>query len=175
MKRVLVALAVLCLTVTVAGCGSKKSSSSTTSSAGSSQSSSSSSSSSSSASSSGSTSFSSVKNCQELEQLGAKFSQAIASSSASGNYDNVAKAYSELADAAPSDIRGDLKTLAGAFSTYLDALKKAGYKPGTTPTAAQIAALQKASQSFTDPKLKAAVAHLEAWGASHCSSASSNP
>jgi hypothetical protein len=120
-------------------------------------------------------SFASAKNCKDLEQLGAKFSQSIAASSASGDYDNVAKAYAALADAAPKEIRGDLKTLAGTISTYLDALKKAGYKPGTTPTAAQIAALQNAAQSFTDPKLKTAMTHLEAWGTTHCGAAATKP
>jgi hypothetical protein len=113
-------------------------------------------------------SFASAKNCADLEQLGAKFSQELAAAAASGNYDNVAKAYSKLADAAPSEIRGDLKALAGALSTYVAALDKAGYKPGATPTAAQIAALQKAGQSFTDPKLKTAMQHLEKWGRTHC-------
>ena len=164
MKRALVALAVLSLTVTATGCGSKKSAGGSQTTTSTSQSSASSSSS----SSSSSTSFTSAKNCRDLAQLGSKFTQALAASGAGGNYDQVAKAYSALADAAPSEIRGDLKTLAGAMSTYLDALKKAGYKAGSTPTAAQIASIQQAAQSLTAPKLKAAVTHLEAWATSHC-------
>jgi len=114
-----------------------------------------------------------VKNCQDLEHLGAKFSQAIAASG--GNASSVAKAYADLANAAPSEIRGDFKTLAGALKTYLDALAKAGYKPGTTPTAAQIAALSNAAKSFTDPKLQAAEQHLTTWVKKNCSAAASSP
>ena len=114
-----------------------------------------------------------MKNCQDLEHLGAKFSQAIAASG--GNASSVAKAYADLANAAPSEIRGDFKTLAGALKTYLDALAKAGYKPGTTPTAAQIAALSNAAKSFTDPKLQAAEQHLTTWVKKNCSAAASSP
>jgi hypothetical protein len=167
MKRALVLVALLSLVA--AGCGSKKSSSPPAAT------STESSSTSTSSSSGGSTSFASVKNCNDLKQLGTKFSQALQASSASGNFDNIAKVYSQLADAAPSAIRDDLKTLAGAVQTYVEALKKAGYKPGSTPTASQIAALQQASAAFTDPKLKAASAHLEAWAVSNCGASSSNP
>src|ERR1700741_791108 len=120
MKRVLIALAIVALAVGAAGCGSKKkSSSSSTTAAGSSQNSSSSSSSSSSCSSSGSgssssssstKSFTSVKNCADLKGLSTKLSQSVSANLASGNYDAIEKTYSQLADAAPSEIRGDLKT-----------------------------------------------------------------
>jgi hypothetical protein len=116
-----------------------------------------------------------VKNCQELEHLGAKFSQAIAASGGNASSQAVAKAYADLANAAPSEIRDDFKTLAGALKTYMDALAKAGYKPGTTPTAAQIAALSNAAKSFTDPKLQAAEQHLTTWVKKNCSAAASSP
>jgi len=74
----------------------------------------------------------------------------------------------QAASAAPSAIQGDIKTLAGAFGAYAAALKKAGFKPGSTPTAAQYAALGQALQSLNEPKLKAAEQHLDAWVHKNC-------
>src|SRR5690348_14713776 len=121
MTRVLVVLAVLALALGAAGCGSKKSATSSTSSSSQTSSSSyssstSSSSSSSSSSSATSHSFTSAGNCRHLEQLGVKVSQAVTASGANGSSTAVAKAYAELANAAPPAIRGDLKTLAGALT-----------------------------------------------------------
>ena len=59
---------------------------------------------------------------------------------------------------------GDFEAIASAFSSYAQALSKAGFKPGQTPTAAQIAALTNAAKSFNTPKLQAAEQHLAAWG-----------
>jgi hypothetical protein len=111
-----------------------------------------------------------VKNCQHLEQLGAKVAQSITANGSNTSSQAVAKAYSDLANAAPAAIRGDLKTLSGAIKTYAAALAKSGYKAGTTPTAAQIASLQNAAKSLTDPKLQKAEQHLTAWVTSNCTS-----
>lgn len=160
----LVAVAVLTLTLGAAGCGSKKSSAPATTT--------STSTSSSRASSATATAhaFTSVKNCQKLRQLGVQLSQAITANGGSRTSQGLAKAYADFANHAPAEIRGDLKTLAGAFKTYLDALTKAGYKPGSTPTAAQLAALAQAANSFTMPKMAAAEQHLTAWVKKSCGS-----
>jgi hypothetical protein len=75
-----------------------------------------------------------------------------------------------LANAAPSDIRGDFQTFATAFSGFFHALEKSGYKPGSTtpPTAAQVAALSKAARSFNAPKLRQAEQHLSRWANQNC-------
>ncbi len=77
----------------------------------------------------------------------------------------------EAANAAPSAIRGDIQTLAGAFGSYAAALKTSGFKPGTTPTATQLAALAAAVQSLNAPKLRAAEQHLSAWAHANCKTA----
>ncbi len=75
-----------------------------------------------------------------------------------------------LAQAAPSDIRGDFQTFSTAFTGFLQALQKSGNKPGskTPPTAAQIAALSTAARSLDSPKLKQAEQHLSAWARQNC-------
>jgi FlaG/FlaF family flagellin (archaellin) len=118
-------------------------------------------------------SFASAKNCQDLAGLATKVASAVSASS-SGNLNSVLQTESTelhaLAQAAPSDIRGDFQTFSTAFSGFLQALQKSGYKPGSTtrPTAAQIAALADAEHSFNTPKLKQAELHLSAWARQNC-------
>ena len=135
-----------------AGCGSKKSSTGTTTKSG-----------------SGSPSFASVKNCKDLEGLAAKVSQSF-QPNANGETDlkKEADALNALADAAPSDIKGDFKTFAEAFKQFAKAYGDVKIKPGEVPSAAQLAKLAEASKSFNTAKLQQASQHLAAWGQSHC-------
>jgi hypothetical protein len=159
MKSLLLAMAVLALGVALAGCGSKKSASSTTTGAAAPV-----------TTSAAAGAFSSSGGCRHLVQLGVKVSQAITASGSNTSSKSVAQAYDRLASGAPAAIRGDLKTLAGALKTYAAALAKTRAKRGTTQTAAQVATLQNAAKSLTDPKMQAAEQHLTTWVTTHCSS-----
>jgi hypothetical protein len=103
-------------------------------------------------------------------------SAAVAAATGNGtsSIDAESNALSQIANAAPSEIRDDFKTFAAAFSTYAGALKKAGYKPGSTPSAAQIASIAAAAQQFGSPKLKAAETHLTAWAHKNCAGLTPN-
>jgi hypothetical protein len=72
------------------------------------------------------------------------------------------------AGSAPAAIKSDVETLAGAYATYATQLRKAGFKPGSTPTATQIAAFVAAIQKTSTPKLQAAIQHIEAWAKKNC-------
>jgi hypothetical protein len=156
--------AVVCV-VLAAGCGSssKKSVSPTTSST-------STSTASTTTTSSAAPKFATSKNCAQLTALGTKLAQALqtTSGSAETRIRNEAKLFQQFANAAPSDVRGDFQTLASAFNTYMNALLKAHLKPGTTPTAAQIAQIQAAAKAFDSPKLRAAERHLVTWAQKNC-------
>ncbi len=160
-----VAVVVIVLVFAVAGCGGgkKKSTAPATTAAGSTTTSAAS-------TTAAAPSFASSKNCQQLAALGAKMSQALQASSGNGlsSLGDEANIFKTLASAAPSEIRGDFETFAEAFSGYAKALSSAGFKPGKTPTAAQIAALTAAAKSFSTPKLQAAEQHLAAWGQKNC-------
>jgi hypothetical protein len=115
--------------------------------------------------------FASAGNCQQLAGLAAKAAAAIGSSgNAATALQSESAEIQALAKAAPSDIRGDFQTFASAFSGFIDALHKSGYKLGskTPPTAAQAAALVKAEKSFESPKLRQAETHLQAWAKQNC-------
>lgn len=116
-------------------------------------------------------SFASAKDCAQLEGLGKKFAAEFEAAATGGKTPDYAKEVSlfkALADAAPSDIHGDLETLASAFQTEAAAMQKANITPGKTPSASQLAALEAAGKAFSSPKVQAATQHLEAYGQSHC-------
>jgi hypothetical protein len=171
-RRIVVVIMVAGLAAIAAGCGGggKKSSAGTTPSA-STEISKATTTSGGAEPSNGTPSFASAKNCQDLAGLASKVASSMTTS---GNpataLQNEADVLQGLANAAPSDIRGDFQTFATAFTGFLHALEKAGYKPGSTtpPTAAQAAKFAKAAQAFDTPKLTKAEQHLEAWGKQNC-------
>ena len=116
-------------------------------------------------------SFADAKNCKQLVSLGQKFSAAIQAASGSGTAAAVAnevKLFKALADASPSDIRGDFETIADAFATSATALQKAGITAGKTPTPKQLLELEAASKSFSSAKVQTASKNLEAWATKNC-------
>ncbi len=117
------------------------------------------------------TKFATSKNCAQLAALGTKMSQAMQAASGKGGTDLAAeaKAFQAMADAAPSEIRGDFKTFATAFNSYAQALDKAGYKPGTVPNAGQLAQMMKAVKVLSASDLQTAEQHLAAWAQKSCS------
>ncbi len=115
-------------------------------------------------------SFASAHNCTQLKALGVKVAQSLQATSGNGqaavqNEDAVLHA---LAQAAPSEIRGDFQTFADAFHTYFQALAKLKLKAGSVPTAAQIAQVTNAAKSLNTAKLQAAEQHLSAWAQKNC-------
>jgi hypothetical protein len=115
--------------------------------------------------------FASAHNCQQLAALGAQVAKSLQPTGGDlqATAANEAKLLQALANAAPSEIRSDFETFVSAFNAYVQALGKAGLKPGAAPTAAQVAELAAASKSFSSSKLRAAEQHLSAWAQKNCS------
>ena len=80
-----------------------------------------------------------------------------------GTIDNEDKVLQAMANAVPSEIRGDFQTFEQAFHQYLQAISKLNIKAGSVPSADQIAQLTSAAKAFSTPKLRAAEQHLSAW------------
>ena len=115
-------------------------------------------------------SFASAHNCAQLRALGAQVAKSLQATSgdaqaAVANEDAVLQA---MAQAAPSEIRGDFQTFASAFHTYFQAIAKLKLKAGSVPTAAQIAELTTAAKSLNTAELQAAEQHLAAWAQKNC-------
>jgi hypothetical protein len=113
----------------------------------------------------------SAKNCRRLVALGSKIAQSVGASAKPNvrSVESEAAQVQALAKAAPSAVRGDVQTFADAFSSYAEAIKASGYKPGTVPTSAQIAKIAAAAKHLGTPKVARAIAHLTAWGKKNCS------
>ena len=73
------------------------------------------------------------------------------------------------ANSAPSALQKDLKVVAAGYTAYAKALKDAGYKPGQTPDANLIKAMEKASASLESSDFEKASANVDAWFEKECS------
>jgi len=167
--KVGVALALLAgLAVVASGCGgsSKKAASSTTTAT----SGAAATTSSSKTSTQSAPTFATAHNCAQLAALGAQVAKSlqVTSGDLQATVANEDKVLQAMANAVPSEVRGDFQTFVGAFHTYVQALEKIGLKAGSTPTAAQIAQLTAAGKAFSSPKLQAAEQHLSAWASKNC-------
>ena len=72
------------------------------------------------------------------------------------------------ASSAPSALQKDLKVVAAGYAAYAKALKDAGYKPGQTPDAKLINAMEKASASLESSEFEKASANVDAWFTKEC-------
>jgi len=92
----------------------------------------------------------------------------VSASGASGNLQDVAKEFQAFVNTVPSEIKGDVQTIANAFTAYANALKGVHFTAGQTPSAADLQKLQAALKSVDQPKLQAAEKNVEAWTKKNC-------
>ena len=171
MRRMTIALALATLALAAAGCGgSSKSASETTSTSTSTTTESSSTESTSTTTATGSSAvpnFASGK-CKALAAAAAKAGQQASALGASGNLQDAAKELQSFGAVVPSEIKGDVKTIADAFTKYADALKGVTFSAGQTPSAADLQKLQSAFKSVDQQKVRVAEQHIEAWANKNC-------
>ena len=115
-------------------------------------------------------SFKSTHNCAQLASLGEQVAKSLQATSGDlkGTIDKEDKVLQAMANAVPSEIRGDFQTFEQAFHQYLQAISKLNLKAGSVPSADQIAQLTSAAKAFSTPKLQAAEQHLSAWAGKNC-------
>jgi hypothetical protein len=112
----------------------------------------------------------SSKNCRDLVNSSANFSQAVAGMNAAGADLQKSEALmKQFADKTPADIRPDFEVLAAAYAKYAEALKGVDLKSGKAPSADVIARLQKLSTEIDQAKLSQASQHIAAWIQKNCS------
>ena len=73
-----------------------------------------------------------------------------------------------FANAAPTEIRADLKTVAAGYAKVAKVLKDSGYTAGQTLTPAAIQAFQKASTELDTDTFRAASDRVDAWFEKEC-------
>jgi hypothetical protein len=88
--------------------------------------------------------------------------------SGGGDIEANADAIEKYSKSAPSEIRDEMETLAGAYAAYVEAIRDSGWKPGTQPTPEQAAALGDAGKQLDDSKVKDASTKVSAYFDEHC-------
>ena len=73
------------------------------------------------------------------------------------------------ATSAPSSLQKDLKVVAAGYAAYAKALKDNGYKPGQTPDANLIKAMEKAGAALESSEFEKASDNVDAWFEKECS------
>ena len=108
----------------------------------------------------------STKECQDLANLGQKFSSAFTGAANGQDLKKEAQLFKEFADKAPSDVRADFQVIADYFSKIADVA--GNLKAGKTPDAATIAKLQKLSTEIDQTKITQASQNITAWATKNC-------
>jgi hypothetical protein len=109
----------------------------------------------------------SAKNCKQLADLSAKFSDAMAGTASASDLKREAQLLREFAAKTPSEIRADFQVVAEDFGKIADAV--GGMKQGTVPDAATLAKLGKLSSEIDSTKLTQASQHISSWLLKNCS------
>ena len=106
--------------------------------------------------------------CRDLATSAQKIAQDFSASGAgNGNLNDAAKEFQAFVKVVPSEIRGDVQTIADAFTKYADALKGVDLSSGQ-PSAGDLQKIQAALKSFNQAKLQAAEQHIQAWTQKNC-------
>ena len=107
----------------------------------------------------------SAKDCQDFANLSQKFSTAFSGSANGADLKKQANLFEELADKAPSVIRGDFQVIAGYFSNIADVV--GDLKSGDTPDPETVAKLQKLTTE-NQAKITQASQNISTWVQTNC-------
>ena len=87
------------------------------------------------------------------------------------NFEQSVQQLEAFADAAPEEIRDDLKTIAQGYADFAKALSDAGFDPGSgqPPAVSDLQGITAAAQKLNTADFKAAVDHVNQWFRDECS------
>jgi hypothetical protein len=107
--------------------------------------------------------------CLGFAGIGAKISEAMGG--ANGGTADMSKTmelFDQLVASAPDEIKDDLQVIADGVGTLAEAMKGIDLTSGATPSADDLAKMQKALASVDSAKLQAASQNVEAWAKDNC-------
>ncbi|HZU40754.1 MAG TPA: hypothetical protein VE992_06865 [Solirubrobacteraceae bacterium] len=109
------------------------------------------------------------QDCTHLAAMALQYQHALAPTGGGGvDLGAALRADQALANATPPSIHADAEYVVHAFAGALGALEKAGYKAGTAPTAAQLAAMGSIEQQFNQPQFQTSMHRLSTWVHDNC-------
>ena len=82
--------------------------------------------------------------------------------------EDAAKAFADIADQVPDEIKDDYQVIAENFSKIAEALKGVDLTSGQTPSPEALAKLQELSKSMDSAEVQQATQNIEAWVSQHC-------
>ena len=104
--------------------------------------------------------------CAQFAGISSKIAQSLSGQDA--NMEDAAKAFDEIADQVPDEIKDDYQVIADNFSKIAEALKGVDLTSGQTPSPEALAKLQELSASMDSTEVQQASRHIEAWVQEHC-------
>ena len=114
-------------------------------------------------------SFDSIKNCTQLVSLGKKVSKRPSRRRPAWQqgrrFTKEVELFKALADASPSDIRGDFETLATRSPPRPRRFRRRTSRPARRPLPRSWRSSRAAGKAFSAPKVAGSREHLEAWAA----------
>jgi hypothetical protein len=115
--------------------------------------------------------FNSSRCAREVQRMAE--AQAAALQAVTGNVDTVeeaADAFEEMADAAPSEIKDDMRILAEVYTEYGEIVAESNFDPssGQPPSSEALEKLQEASEKFNDERFTEASERVSKWFQEEC-------
>jgi hypothetical protein len=107
------------------------------------------------------------EDCQELISASSALGSAF-SGVEGDDLDDSSEAFTQYADQAPEEIRGDLQIMAETYEAYAEAIGDIGLEPGETPSQEQALEFQQALSSIDLEEFTAASQRFTTWAATNC-------
>jgi hypothetical protein len=104
--------------------------------------------------------------CKEFAGISTKLAQSLSGQDA--NMEDAAKAFADIADQVPDEIKDDYEVIAENFSKIAEALKDVDLTSGQTPSPEALAKLQELSATMDSAEVQQASQNIEAWVQEHC-------
>ena len=104
--------------------------------------------------------------CAQFAGISSKLAQSLSGQDA--NMEDAAKAFADIADQVPDEIKDDYQVIAENFAKIAEALKGVDLTSGQTPSPEALAKLQELSKTMDSAEVQQASQHIEAWVSEHC-------
>jgi methyl-accepting chemotaxis protein len=104
--------------------------------------------------------------CAQFAGVSTKIAQSLSGQDA--NIEDAAKAFDEIADQVPDEIKDDYQVISENFAKIADALKGVDLTSGQAPSPEALAKLQAISASMDSAEVQQASQHIETWVKANC-------